>query len=227
MEAEAPATVAEPADLVIMNPPFTRDSLRHDQFSREDEKKLKAREKELFDSLDAGIHLLEQWTRIPGAGGSHSEDRQQHNRRCFATKWARRMLRNAGNTRVLGAEIPHRHYCHLARSDSDLLFREHQHRRNGLGLSALANQRLPPPPPPDHKDRQSLRESLDASRGCGGGTGYFQPTQSTISMVPCKSWPQRAHRELEIGVAVQVLSPFLSERQFEIKRVRSCLRRGL
>ena len=28
---------ADPADLVIINPPFTRDSLRHDQFSRADE----------------------------------------------------------------------------------------------------------------------------------------------------------------------------------------------
>ena len=42
---------AEPADLIIMNPPFTRDSLRHDQFSRQEEKMLKAREKELFASL--------------------------------------------------------------------------------------------------------------------------------------------------------------------------------
>ena len=40
--------VIEPADLVIMNPPFTRDSLRHDQFSREEERKIRAREKELF-----------------------------------------------------------------------------------------------------------------------------------------------------------------------------------
>ncbi len=40
--------VTEPADLVIMNPPFTRDSLRHDQFSRDEERKIKAREKELF-----------------------------------------------------------------------------------------------------------------------------------------------------------------------------------
>ena len=39
---------AEPADLVIMNPPFTRDSLRHDQFSRDDERKIKDREKTLF-----------------------------------------------------------------------------------------------------------------------------------------------------------------------------------
>ena len=39
---------AEPADLVIMNPPYTRDSLRHDQFTSAEELKLKAREKELF-----------------------------------------------------------------------------------------------------------------------------------------------------------------------------------
>lgn len=36
---------ADPADLVIMNPPFTRDSLRHDQFSKDHEKRLKDREK--------------------------------------------------------------------------------------------------------------------------------------------------------------------------------------
>ena len=39
-------------DLVIMNPPYTRDSLRHDQFSDTEEKKLKDREKELM----AGRH---------------------------------------------------------------------------------------------------------------------------------------------------------------------------
>ena len=47
--------VAEPADLVIMNPPFTRDSLRHDQFSKEHEKKIKDREKTLFDNKP--VHL--------------------------------------------------------------------------------------------------------------------------------------------------------------------------
>ena len=37
-----------PMDLVIMNPPFTRDSLRHDQFSRRHEQTIKRREKKLF-----------------------------------------------------------------------------------------------------------------------------------------------------------------------------------
>ena len=46
---------ADPADLVIMNPPFTRDSLRHDQFSRADESKIKAREKTIF--ANKPVHL--------------------------------------------------------------------------------------------------------------------------------------------------------------------------
>ena len=46
---------AEPADLVIMNPPFTRDSLRHDQFDKATEQKIKAQEKELF--ANRPVHL--------------------------------------------------------------------------------------------------------------------------------------------------------------------------
>ena len=38
-----------------MNPPFTRDSLRHDQFSREEELALKSREKVLF--AEQSVHL--------------------------------------------------------------------------------------------------------------------------------------------------------------------------
>ena len=48
IETEQEIVKAEPAEIVIMNPPFTRDSLRHDQFNREEEKKLKEREKYLF-----------------------------------------------------------------------------------------------------------------------------------------------------------------------------------
>ncbi|MDE2945525.1 MAG: hypothetical protein OXT05_00360 [Chloroflexota bacterium] len=55
IETREESAEAEPADLVIMNPPFTRDSLRHDQFSRAQEQKLRAREKELFASHP--VHL--------------------------------------------------------------------------------------------------------------------------------------------------------------------------
>ena len=55
IESAREIEIAEAADLVIMNPPFTRDSLRHDQFSREEERRLKAREKEIFAGQP--IHL--------------------------------------------------------------------------------------------------------------------------------------------------------------------------
>ena len=55
VNGDAAAAMAEPSDLVIMNPPFTRDSLRHDQFSRTDERKIKDREKELF--ANKPVHL--------------------------------------------------------------------------------------------------------------------------------------------------------------------------
>lgn len=42
-----------PMDLVIMNPPFTRDSLRHDQFSAADERAIKRREQGIFASHPA------------------------------------------------------------------------------------------------------------------------------------------------------------------------------
>ena len=45
----------DPADLVIMNPPFTRNSLRHDQFSRSEEVNLRKREKALF--ANKPVHL--------------------------------------------------------------------------------------------------------------------------------------------------------------------------
>ncbi len=52
-QVESEAGMAEPPpsmDLVVMNPPFTRDSLRHDQFSRKDEQAIKQREKEVFEN---------------------------------------------------------------------------------------------------------------------------------------------------------------------------------
>ena len=55
VDDEAELAGGEKADLVIMNPPFTRDSLRHDQFSKANEKKIKDREKALF--ANKPVHL--------------------------------------------------------------------------------------------------------------------------------------------------------------------------
>ena len=41
----------EPMDLVIMNPPFTRDSLKYDQFSAAEHQRLKDRDKEIVGAL--------------------------------------------------------------------------------------------------------------------------------------------------------------------------------
>lgn len=63
-------------DLTIMNPPFTRDSLRHDQFTPAEEQAIKAREKQLMEGrsghgssagsmfMDLGCHLTKT---TPGA----------------------------------------------------------------------------------------------------------------------------------------------------------------
>lgn len=55
-ETEQEISKAELADLVIMNPPFTRADIRHDQFSASEEKKLKQRENEIFGSIAGGIN---------------------------------------------------------------------------------------------------------------------------------------------------------------------------
>ena len=48
VESKEETPLPSAMNLVIMNPPFTRDSLRHDQFSRKDELAIKQREKEVL-----------------------------------------------------------------------------------------------------------------------------------------------------------------------------------
>ncbi len=72
-----------PMDLVIMNPPFTRDSLRHDQFSRADEIAIKRREKEILEDQ----HYREA-ARLHSSGGAF-------------TVLSERMLKSDGGTLAL------------------------------------------------------------------------------------------------------------------------------
>ena len=55
VEDNEAAPMPPPLDLVIMNPPYTRDSLRYDQFSTGEELAIKRRELELF--ADRPVHL--------------------------------------------------------------------------------------------------------------------------------------------------------------------------
>ena len=66
-------------DVVIMNPPFTRDSLRHNQFSREDELLIKEREKEVlgddpsllwYERLGQPIDPTRAAARLHSSGGA-------------------------------------------------------------------------------------------------------------------------------------------------------------
>ena len=81
-QVDAPETEVEPPppmDLVIMNPPFTRDSLRHDQFTRAEEQAIKRREQDVLAGQPhrAGVHLsgsssvfLALGDRMAGDGGT-------------------------------------------------------------------------------------------------------------------------------------------------------------
>ena len=55
VNGDAAAAMAEPADIVLMNPPFTQHDLRHHQFSDAERAKLTARESELF--ANKPVHL--------------------------------------------------------------------------------------------------------------------------------------------------------------------------
>ena len=55
IDGDDPMNNPDRADIIIMNPPFTRDSLRHDQFTPDNERKMKAREKSLFSKTP--VHL--------------------------------------------------------------------------------------------------------------------------------------------------------------------------
>ena len=64
-DASDTAEMPPPMDLVIMNPPFTRDSLRHDQFNQKEELAIKNREKEVM----AGQPYREA-ARLHSSGGA-------------------------------------------------------------------------------------------------------------------------------------------------------------
>ena len=51
VEGDTPTPLPQEMDLVVMNPPFTRDSLRYDQFSARDERAVKDREKNIVSAL--------------------------------------------------------------------------------------------------------------------------------------------------------------------------------
>ena len=76
---EIAVDLPEPMDLVIMNPPFTRDSLRHDQFSHDDELAIKEHEKVVlgddvttawYNRLGEPVDPTRRAARLHSSGGA-------------------------------------------------------------------------------------------------------------------------------------------------------------
>ena len=89
-----------PMDLVIMNPPFTRDSLRHDQFNRDDELAIKEREKEVL-----GDDVTLQWyERLGNPAGPTRAAARLHSSGGAFTVMAEKMLKE--NTGALALILP-------------------------------------------------------------------------------------------------------------------------
>ena len=125
---------SEPADLVIMNPPFTRDSLRHDQFSAADERKMKDREKTLFSNKpvhlsgnSASFIILADFMRKSGDSKIAA----------ILPLVTATNASAAGDTKVPRRPLLGGVYRNLARPAAHLLFGEHQHRGNAAGMPRM------------------------------------------------------------------------------------------
>ena len=156
VESKRVAADAEPADLVIMNPPFTRDSLRHDQFSRADEKKLKAREKELF--ADQPVHLSSNGNAFMVLAERIAKSQN-------GVVAAILPLVTATNASALGIRKFLAENFHV-----DTIVTSHDPTRIYFSENTSIGEM--PPPELANQDRQPLRKSGDASRGFGGGARY-------------------------------------------------------
>ena len=195
-----------PMDLVIMNPPFTRDSLRHDQFSRKDELAMKDREKELFASRP---------TYMAGNSGAFLVLAEHLNKADTGTIAA--VLPLVGITDKSGLEIRQflgrRYHVDTIVSSHDpsrIFFSE----KTKIGEILLICRRWSGtgPKPPTRvvnlaRNPATPVEALDtASRiELAGGTGGCNPNDFTVQQVDS--------RRIERGdwFAVNFLSPFLVE----------------
>ena len=163
VEDDQPDEPPPPMDLVIMNPPFTRDSLRHDQFTRAEEEQIKRREKQM---LEGKGHRAA--ARLHSSGGmfavlgEHMLKRHRHacaRAACRRSNYARQPRLEA----VPGEPVPRRPYRLLARPRPHLLLREHVHRGDAAGLPPL-EQRQP-------ETADALRQPHAEPRNAGGGAG--------------------------------------------------------
>ncbi|MCY3573536.1 MAG: hypothetical protein OXH48_04920, partial [Chloroflexi bacterium] len=208
IESEVAVNQAERADLVIMNPPFTRSDIRHDQFSKQEEKMLKAREKELLDRVaDGAVN-------------------RSHNGNAFLALADLIAKERAGTIAVIlplvGATNistqPMRVYL-AKRFHIDTIVTSHDPTRiyfsenTNIGEMLLICRRvdvglLPPPPANADENRQPVREPVDARRGAGGGKGYYQGTRRKYQGVGT-ILAASAYRSRQLGRSTISIAPSL------------------
>ena len=201
----------EQADLVIMNPPFTRDSLRHDQFSREDERKLKDREKQLFANAP---------TYMAGGSGAFLFLGEYLNRSDVGTLAV--VLPLVGATDVSGLEIRR----HLASQyHIETIVTSHDPKRiyfsenTSIGEMLLVCRRWPKAEetkPPTRVVNLALNpstpaEAISVARAIQNGT-VVEQAYGTI-----QEWPTDRIACGDWG-AVQFFSPYLCEKFSELTR---------
>ena len=167
IETEEEVNQAEEADLVIMNPPFTRSDIRHDQFSKQEEKKLKQREKELFsgqpiDHFSNGNSFLILAEQITNSSKS-----------TVATILPLIVSTNASGLGIRKFLAEHFHVDTVVTSHDPSRINFSENTTIGELLLVCRRRRADPPPPAlADENRQSLRKSGDARRRAGGGKGH-------------------------------------------------------
>lgn len=200
----------DPSDLVIMNPPFTRDSLRHDQFSRTDEAKLKAREKRLFANKP---------TYMAGNSGAFMFMGEYLNKSRTGTLAAVLPLVSAvaasgiGIRKLLGSHYhietivtshdPERIYFSENTSIGEMLLicRRWDSKRGVKSPTRVINLAINPSTP---TDAVAIAQAIENETIAGQGYGTVQ------------QWPSS---RIEVGNwgGVQFLSPYLCKKYFEMQ----------
>ena len=203
----------DPADLVIMNPPFTRSDLRHDQFSAEDEQKLKDREKELFSkkpvhlSHSGGAFLALADFLIKRESASIAVVLPLVGATNHSTAEMRKMLAQRYHVEtIVTSHDPGRIYFSENTSIGEMLivFRRWADRRKPKPPTRVVNLARNPSTPAD---------ALAVAWAVGDGT-VKSKEYGTV-----QHWPEYRIRDGNWG-AVQFLSPFLCEQFDEMRHGR-------
>lgn len=213
IETQQESAGAEPADLVIMNPPFTRDSLRHDQFSKADEKKLKAREKEIFDKLEGGIHRSHN-----GGGFLALADKIAKSENgaiavilplVGATNYATRQMR------VYLAKQFHIETIVTSHDPTRIYFSENTNIGEMLLVCRRRRDELPPPPKLPTKIVNLYENPATPAAALGVARDIVEGNTENIKGT-VQNWP---HERVTVGDwgGVQFLSPYLCERFVELR----------